>query len=177
MDGINTSERLGEELAVKGTQRTYWPSLIILAITFLLCIAVIQGRRLINAAIANDIEFSPVEGSSVPSAIGSLLVGSTSAEIGDAVFLNNVRLQAGPRPGLFVVSGARGVRMLVSLEAAKEFQLVPGKVDIKGTIRRLPAFEVLRKGWKLSKDEVHFFGKQQIYIAADYVKEQSRTNE
>lgn len=162
---------------MKGTQRTYWLSLILLAIVFLLCIAVVQGRRLLNAAIVNNIEFSPVEGSSVPSAKGSLLIGSTSAEIGDAVFLNNVQLQAGPKPGLFVVSGARGVRMLVSLEATKEFQLVPGTVDVKGTIRRLPAFEVLRKGWKLSIDEVHSFGKQQVYIAADYVKEQSRTNE
>lgn len=91
--------------------------------------------------------------------------------------MNNVQLQAGPKPGSFVVSGARGIRMLVSLESPKEFQAVPGNVDIKGTIRRLPALEVLRKGWRLSKDQLHFFGRQKVYIAAYYVKEQSRTNE
>ena len=62
--------------------------------------------------------------------------------------------------------------MLVSLEAPKGFQVVPGSVDIKGTIRRLPAPGVLRKEWRLSKDDVHFFRKQQVYIAADYVREQ-----
>lgn len=171
---INTSEHLGEGLAVKDAQRTYWSSLIVLAITFLLFIGVIASRRRIKAGIESDVGSSPVEGSSAASAIGSLLVGNTSAEIGDAVFLNDVRLQAGPKPDLFVVSGARGVRMLVSWEAAKKFQVVPSKVDLKGTIRRLPALEVLRKGWGLSKGQALFFGTQHVYIAADYVKEQRR---
>ena len=157
---------------MKDAQRTYWPSLVILVIPFLLCTGFVAAGRLINAATENDMESSPVEVSSAPSAIGSLLVGNPSAEIGDAVFLSDVRLQAGPKPNLFVVSGATGVRMLVSLEDAKEFQAVPGNVDIKGTIRRLPAPEVLRKRWGLNKDEVHFFGKQHVYIAAEYVKEQ-----
>ncbi len=159
---------------MKEAQRAYRPSLIVVAIAFLLCIGFIAARRLINVAIANDVGFSPVEGNTAPSAIGSLLVGNISAEIGDAVFLNNVRLQAGPKPNLFVVSGVKGIRMLVSLESPKEFQAVPGSVDIKGTLRQLPALEVLRKGWRLTKDQVHFFGKQQVYIAADYVKEQNR---
>ena len=69
--------------------------------------------------------------------------------------------------------------MLVSLEAAKEFQPAPGNVDIKGTIRRLPAMEVLRRRWRLSKDQTHLFGDQKVYIAAEYVKDQNRnaTNE
>jgi hypothetical protein len=132
----------------------------------------IGAGRFVNAAIADDLGFSTVEASSTSSAIGSLLVGNPSAEIGDAVFLNDVRLQTGPKPDLFVVSGAKGVRMLVSLEGPKGFQVVPGSVDIKGTIRRLPGPGVLRKEWRLSKDDVHFFRKQQVYIAADYVREQ-----
>ncbi|MGC2195581.1 MAG: hypothetical protein WA628_12960 [Terriglobales bacterium] len=175
---INTSEYLGD-LGVKGTQRAYRALLVVLAITLLLCIGFVAARGLINAAMGNDVQFSPAQGSSTPSAIGSLLAGNTSAEIGDMVFLNNVRLQAGPTPDLFVVSGRRGAQMLMSLEASKEFQAVPGDVDIKGTIRRLPALEVLRKGWRLSKDQLHFFGRQHVYIAAEYVKEQNRdaTNE
>ena len=155
---------------MKDPQRTYWPLLIVLA-TFLLSAGVIEGRHLINAAMADDTEFSGIDGGNVPSAIGSLLVGSTSAEIGDAVFLNDVHLQAGPKANLFVVSGSRGVRMLVSLETAKEFQAAPGNVDIKGTIRRLPGLEALRKSWRLSKNQARFFGKEQVYIAADYLKE------
>ena len=174
---INTSEYLGD-LGVKETRRACRASLIVLAMT-LLCIGLIAALRLINTAMENDIELSPAERSSAPSAIGSLMVGNPSAEIGDMVFLNDVRLQAGPKPDLFVVSGSRGVRMLVSLEAAKEIQAAPGKVDIKGTIRQLPTLQVLRKGWRLNKDQVHFFGKQQVYIAADYMKEQNlkATNE
>jgi hypothetical protein len=143
-------------------------------VTLLLCVGFIGARRLISAAIENDIDFSPSEGSSPPSAIGSLLAGNTSAEIGDVVFLNNVRLRAGPTPDLFVVSGGKGVRMLVVLEGTKEFRAVSGDVDIRGTIRQLPALQVLRKGWKLSKDQLYFFGKQQVYIAAESVKEQNR---
>jgi hypothetical protein len=159
---------------VKETQRAYRASLVVLTVTLLVCIGAVAARQLINAAFETDIEFSPVEGSSVPSAIGSLLVGNTSAEIGDAVFLKNVRLQAGPKPDLFVISGARGGRMLVSLEAPKQFQAAPGNVDIKGTIRRLPPQEILRSGWRLSKDQVHFFRNQQVYIAAEYVKQGNR---
>src|SRR3954447_15957182 len=168
----NTSEYLGD-LRVK-TQRDYRALLVVLPLTLLWCIGFIGARRLINAAIENDIEFSPAEGSGAPSAIGSLLAGNTSAEIGDMVFLNNVRLEAGPTPDLFVVSGSKGVRMLVSVEATKQFQPIQGDVDIKGTIRRLPALKVLWKGWGLGKDQLHFFGKQQVYIAAEYVKEQNR---
>ena len=159
------------------TRTAYKASIVALAATLLLCLGFIAAGRLVNAALANGFEFSPVEGSSTSSAIGSLLVGNPSAEIGDAVFLNDVRLQAGPKPDVFVVSGTKGVRMLVALEAPKGFHVVPGSVDIKGTIQRLPALEVLRKGWRLSKDQVHFFRKQQVYIAADYVKEQDRKSD
>lgn len=141
--------------------------------TLLLCVGLMGVGRLISAA-EDDVDFSPSVVSSSPSAIGSLTAGNPSADIGDMVFLNNVQLQAGPRPDLFVVSGARGVRMLVSFEAAKKFQAVPAEVDIKGTIRRLPGLVALRKGWRLSKDQIHSFGKQRVYIAAEYVRVQNR---
>ena len=153
------------------TQRAYRALLVVLP-TVLLCIGFIGARRLTNSGMANDIDFSISEASSTPSAIGSLLAGNTSAEIGDMVFLNNVRLHPGPMPDLFVVSGARGARMLVFLETNKEFRAVSGDVDIKGTIQRLPELQVLRKAWRLSKDQLRFFQKQQVYIAAEYVKEQ-----
>lgn len=126
-----------------------------------------------NAAMENDTDFSADKDRTIPSALGSLLVG-TSAEVGDIVFLSNVRLQAGPKPELFVVSGASGTRILVSLETPKQSKLVPGNVDLRGTIRRLPGLEVLRKTWRLSKDQADFFGSEQFYIAADYIKDQHR---
>lgn len=159
---------------VKGIQRAYRAFLVVPAVTLLLCIGVMGAWGLINAVVENDIKFSSAEGSSTASAIGSLLAGDAPGDIGDMVFLSNVRLQAGPTPDLFVVSGARGARMLVYWEATKQVQAVQGDVDIKGIIRRLPAPKVLRKGWRLSKDQVHLFGKQQVYIAAEYVKEQNR---
>ena len=45
-------------------------------------------------------------------------------------------------------------------------------VDIRGLIRPLPSRIVLRKDWKLNEQQVHVFGREQIYIVAESVKEQ-----
>lgn len=47
-------------------------------------------------------------------------------------------------------------------------------VDVKGTIHRLPSLRILRNGWKLNRDQLHFFGQQQIYVAAEYVRAQNQ---
>jgi outer membrane protein OmpA-like peptidoglycan-associated protein len=38
------------------------------------------------------------------------LAGDVAAEVGDMVYLNDVRLQAGQKPQLFIVSGAKGTK-------------------------------------------------------------------
>ncbi len=108
-----------------------------------------------------------------PSSIDSLLRENAKAMAGDMVYLNDVMLSAGPREGVFVVSGAMDSRMLVVFDLPNSFvHRGPITVDIKGLIRRLPSPAMLRKDWKLNKEQVRAFAGQEIYIAAEYVKEQ-----
>ncbi|MGC2184640.1 MAG: hypothetical protein WA637_15275 [Terriglobales bacterium] len=108
-----------------------------------------------------------------PSSIDSLLRENAKAMPGDMVYLNDVVLSAGPNKDLFVVSGAMDSRMLVVFDLPNSLvQRTPVTVDIKGLIRRLPSPAMLRKDWKLNKEQVRAFAGQEIYIAAEYVKEQ-----
>lgn len=89
------------------------------------------------------------------------------------MYLNDVLLTAGPKKDVFVVSGAMKSRMLVVFDLPNSFVgRAPVKVDIKGLIRRMPSPAMLRKDWKLSKDQLRAFASQEIYIAAENVKEQ-----
>ena len=109
-----------------------------LAMTLLLGTGVIAARRLVVAAMAKDIEFPELEDTSTPSAMGPLLVSDKSGEIGDMVFLNDVRLQAEQGKSLNVVSIealARGAG--VSGERGPQRDLS----DIARTWRRDPAFD------------------------------------
>ena len=144
--------------------------------TLLLSMVVLVVRWGVNRVIVNDVDFSSGQSATTPSSIRPLLAGDVAAEIGDMVFLNDVRLQAGPQPQLFIVSGAEGTQMLIRLDSAnRSIGAVAMKVDIKGMLRRLPAPEMLRKEWKLTKNQLHLFGQQQIYIAAEYAKGQSQS--
>ncbi|MGA9815185.1 MAG: hypothetical protein WBQ64_20555 [Terriglobales bacterium] len=108
-----------------------------------------------------------------PSSIDSLLGENAKAMLGDMVYLNDVLLTAGPTKDVFVVSGAMNSRMLVVFELPNSLVgRAPVTVDIKGLIRRMPSPAMLRKDWKLSKDQVRAFSSQEIYIAAEGVKEQ-----
>ena len=108
-----------------------------------------------------------------PSSIASLLRENAKAMPGDMVYLNDVVLSAGPKKDVFVVSGAMGSRMLVVFDLPNSFvHRAPVTVDIKGLIRRLPSPAMLRKDWKLNKEQVRDFASQEIYIAAEYVKGQ-----
>lgn len=116
---------------------------------------------------------SPTAAVSTPSSIGPLLGANAQGTFGDMVFLHNVLLEAGPTPDVFVLSGAENLRMLLVSNAPNSFaEHTPITVDIKGLIRRLPSSATLRKEWKLTKEQIHLFGQQQIYIAAESVKEQ-----
>ena len=110
---------------------------------------------------------------SPPSSIGSLIGGNAAGEIDDMVFLNHVQLRAAPQPNVFVISGAKGNQMLVVSEPGfSPPPRAPITVDIKGRIRILPPLATLRRQWKLTKDQIQSFGRQQAYIAAESIHEQ-----
>ena len=123
--------------------------------------------------IERDLLFSANAATATPSSITPLLGKNAAAALGDMVYLNNVLLQAGPKPNIFVISGAHKAEMLIVSDLPTSLAgRTPITVDIKGLIRRLPSRTTLRRSWKLSTDQVHAFEKQQIYIAAESVTAQ-----
>ena len=160
-------------MAAGASRKVYWPPLILLTITLLLSGGVIAAWRAVDEAIASGADFSTYEGPTTASRLAPLLISNVSAEIGDMVFLNDVRLDAGPKPKLFVVTGSNGLRMLVTFETNNGAnQPLPKNVDLKGTICRLPAPRILRKEWMLSKDQIDRFRRQGVYIAAESTRGQ-----
>lgn len=161
-------------LGAKSTKKARQPGLILLLGTTLVVISAVMVCQVV-VTIGRNIGTYPDDIVSSPSAIGSLLGWSVDDEVGDMVFLNDVRLEAGLKPHVFVVSGFKGVRMLVvSGDEALPPEQRPVTVDIKGRIRQMPSLAFLQKKWKLSKDQIRIFGRQKIYIAAEYVKEQDQ---
>jgi len=65
--------------------------------------------------------------------------------------------------------------LVVSEDGLLPVERTPAIVDIKGQLRRLPSSAILRKQWKLSTDQVSIFGRQQSYIAADYIRAQDHS--
>lgn len=110
---------------------------------------------------------------STPSSIAPLLGKNAHATIGDMVYLNDVLLRTGPTPKLFVISGTKNDRMLVVSDSPNSLAgRTPLTVDIKGLICAMPSRTTLRKIWKLNQEQLHFFGNQRVYIAAESVKQQ-----
>ena len=66
------------------------------------------------------------------------------------MFLNDVRLEAGPKPHVFVLSGVKGVRMLVVSETGLSPLQPLITLDIKGRIRQMLPLAFLRREWKLT---------------------------
>lgn len=157
-------------MAAGASRKTHWQLLILLIVTLLLSGGVTAAWRAIDKAIASDADFSTDEVPTTVSRLAPLVVSNVSVEIGDMVFLNNVRLDVGPKPNLFVVTGSNGLRMLVTLETNdRPSAPLPKSVDVKGIIRRLPAPRILRKEWTLSTDQIDHFGRQGVYIAAESI--------
>ena len=151
--------------------RRLWP-LVMLLTTIALVGGAVAGRRLWGT-MDEDVDSFTDTLVSPPSSIGSLIGGNAGGEIGDMVFLNQVQLRAGPHPNVFVIFGAKGNRMLVVSEPGfSPLPRAPITVDIKGRIRALPPLAILRRQWKLTKDQIQSFGRQQVYIAAESIHEQ-----
>ena len=107
--------------------------------------------------------------SSTPSSLVPLLSTPIRKLVGDAVFLNDVQLKKGPKPGIFFAEGVHGRQMLV-LSDDKKSSGTFGKVDIKGQIRRLPEAQMLRKEWHLTARQVKSLQNQNLYISAEYIE-------
>ena len=151
--------------------RRLWP-LVMLLTTLALAGGAVAGRWLWETMDENVDNLTDTLVSS-PSSIGSLLGGNAAGEMGDMVFLNHVQLRAVPQPNVFVISGAKGNQMLVVSEPGfSPPARSPITVDIKGRIRTLPPLVILRRQWKLSKDQIQSVGRQQAYIAAESIYEQ-----
>jgi hypothetical protein len=147
-----------------------WPVLLTLTVALILVLGALTARSVVRA-MDRDGGNSTAGSASIPSSIEPLLAGENRAEPGDVVFLNKVRLQAGPKPGIVIVSSDKGTRMLVIWQSAGSTAAQPPSVaNIEGQVRRLPSAAVLRKDWKLNNDEIRSFSQQQIYIAAEYIK-------
>jgi hypothetical protein len=160
-------------VAAGSSHKFYWPALILFSMTVLLSAGILAAWRALDTAVASDTDFPTSEGPATESRLAPLMISNVSAEIGDMVFLNNVRLDVGPTPKLFVVTGSSGLQMLVASEANKSAnQPFSEHVDIKGTIRRLPASGILRKEWMLSKEQIDRFKRQGVYIAAEFIRAQ-----
>ncbi len=151
--------------------RRPWP-LVMLLTTIALVGGAVAGRRLWGT-MDEDVDSFADTLVSPPSSIGSLIGGNAAGEIDDMVFLNHVQLRAGSQPNVFVISGAKGNQMLaVSEPGFSPPTRAPITVDIKGRIRTLPPLATLRRQWKLTKDQIQSFGRQQAYIAAESIHEQ-----
>ena len=135
---------------------------------------ILASRWVLNALKDQDFSLSSPNSVSTPSAVGSLLGPNPDAAVGDMIFLNDVAIQPGPRPAIFIVRGAQAHQLLVVSENAKPPTAAAPVVDIKGTLRRLPNRSTLKKAWKLNRDEIRVFGQQRVYLAADSIREEER---
>jgi hypothetical protein len=149
----------------------FWKSHLFAAITIAALatgvIAAFGSLRQIVAATAPN----SYEGPTPPSELTSLLRNDPMhSNVGEFVFLNDVRLKAGPAPSLFYAIGAADDRVLVQFESAK---LRPGKdslsVDIQGVIHKMPGASLAHREWQVSRSTWKKLAVQPIYVVAKEV--------
>jgi len=144
--------------------------LILVAAILVVSVVAIVGWRTAESYAA-EMDLSSDDVPATASCFTSLLTDNTRAEIGDMVFLNDVKLKPGPRARLFIAIGANGGRLLVRWEAPEQAgEPTPEIVDIKGIIRQMPTPRILHTEWMLTKKESEILGRQGVYIAAESVK-------
>jgi hypothetical protein len=150
--------------------KTLSSALLVLA-AVVVSIAVLGFHRL-----TADHDWSAPEPSAIadpiPSSLATLVAIKANSNLGEVVFLNDVKVEGRPKPGIFIVRGTEGNRILV---VAEDWQATSGfsNADVRGQIRKLPSMSALRKQWRLSKEQAQEFSEQQIYIAAEYIKPQA----
>lgn len=85
--------------------------ILMAAILVLLMVAIVGWRTAESYAAEMDLSSEDVPATA--SCFTSLLTENTRAEIGDRVFLNDVKLKPGPQAHLYIAIGANGGRLLV----------------------------------------------------------------
>jgi hypothetical protein len=98
--------------------------------------------------------------------IGAFLRSPTlDATVGGLLFFNDVRVTAGPKPGVFFLRDGKGNRLLAQWQGAKADLPPQGAVvDVSGLLRRLPSSWVLTREWKLGKQEARQVGNEEVYL-------------
>jgi hypothetical protein len=104
----------------------------------------------------------------VPTNVGSLATDNKSEVLNHIVFFNDVHLEPGPTEDVYYAVSVSGDRVLV-ISKGKKASGDNAQVDIKGTVRSLPAVSTLSKKWKLDKEEQKAVREQGIYIEADEI--------
>lgn len=106
----------------------------------------------------------------VPTRVGLLFsYDSVNDVLNHIVFFNDVQLEPGPSDNLFFAGSPNGHRVLVVSQGTKTASAEGSQVNIKGTVRALPPTSILKKKWKLSKEEVEAVQKEGVYIEADAI--------
>ena len=141
-----------------------WAAGLVLAIAVCVVAAVVVREWRRNA---NDFRRTQAQGNSnLPPSRLQPLIEHGLLIAGQLVFLNDVKLEAGPAKGVYFVVGAEGTTMLV-LAAATSVSAAPhDRVDVNGTVRRLPSEWVMRKQWKLSAMQLKRLQAQKMFVEA-----------
>ncbi|MGE5113397.1 MAG: hypothetical protein ACM3JB_21235 [Acidobacteriaceae bacterium] len=126
----------------------------------------------------NEVAFDShnVSRESTSSRIGPFLKQIQGKAIyGQLVFLNDVRLEPGPKKNIFYVLGKNSVRLLVLAESS---HWSPGKPDdlhdVTGSLQDPPATSYMRRNWGLSKAEAETVREQGVYLLANAIREGQR---
>ena len=153
-------------MAILRTQfwRSHLLAAVVIAILATGVIAAFGSLREMVAATAPDSH----EGLTPPTDVTSLLrPDPLRSSIGEFVFLNDVRLEAGPAPSLFYAIGASHNKVLVQFGSNK---VASGKhssrMNIQGVIHGMPNPSLARSEWGLSKKASRELAGQPFYIVA-----------
>jgi hypothetical protein len=150
-------------------------------ITGVFCLWVVVSLLLVLHFWRNNRSETGVDSQIVSRVPASSRIGPFLKEIqgkavyGELVFLNDVKLEAGPKKNILYVLGKNGVRLLVLAESSR---WIPGEPDdlhdVTGSLQNPPATSYMRRNWGLSKAEAETVREQGVYLLANAIREGQR---
>ena len=94
---------------------------------------------------------------------------------GQLVFLNDVKLEAGPKENVAYVLGKNDVRLLVVTDSSRWSPGEPNDLhDVTGSLQDPPSTSYMRRNWGLSKAEAQTVREQGVYLHANTIREGQR---
>jgi hypothetical protein len=88
------------------------------------------------------------------------------------VFLNDVRLEAGPAGSLFYAIGAANHRVLVQFGDGKFRPPTQStRVDIRGVIHQMPNANAVGSKWRINRRTARKLAEQPVYIVAQEIRQ------